>query len=97
MFHNPPDPSAETVEVEVEGQWLRVDADQTAAGAALLAGLDYTRTSPATGEKRAPYCLMGVCFECLMIIDGVPSRQACLTRVRQGMRIARQHGVRGLS
>ena len=37
----------------------------------LLAGLGYTRTSPITDEKRAPYCMMGVCFECLMVIDGM--------------------------
>ena len=94
MFHNPPEPSAETVEVEVDGQWLRVDADQTAAGAALLAGLDYTRTSPATDEKRAPYCLMGVCFECLVTVDGVGNRQGCMVLVREGMCVETQQGRR---
>ena len=38
--------------------------------------------------------MMGVCFECLMVIDGVPSRQACMVTVREGMRIERQTGVR---
>jgi NADH dehydrogenase/NADH:ubiquinone oxidoreductase subunit G len=30
---------------------------------------------------------MGVCFDCLVEIDGVPNVQACMTRVREGMRV----------
>jgi predicted molibdopterin-dependent oxidoreductase YjgC len=39
--------------------------------------------------------MMGVCFECLMEIDGVANRQACLVPVTEGMQIRRQHGVGG--
>lgn len=35
--------------------------------------------------------MMGTCFECLVEIDGEPNRQACLTLVREGMDIKRQH------
>ena len=49
-----------------------------------------------SGAPRAPYCMMGVCFDCLMTIDGVASRQACLVPVREGMRIERQRGARTL-
>jgi hypothetical protein len=94
MFRAPPE--GPTVEVHVEGVALRVPAGTSAAAAALLAGLGHTRTHPLSGEPRAPYCMMGVCFECLMLIDGVPSRQACLVPVRAGMAIARQLGPRGL-
>ena len=31
--------------------------------------------------------MMGVCFDCLVTIDGVGNRQACLVRVREGMRV----------
>jgi hypothetical protein len=85
-----------TVTVYVDGQPVSVAANESAAAAALQAGLDHTRTSPITGEKRAPYCMIGVCFECLMVIDGVPSRQACMVRVAPGMRIERQLGPRVL-
>jgi predicted molibdopterin-dependent oxidoreductase YjgC len=37
--------------------------------------------------------MMGVCFECLVEIDGVANRQACMTEVRDGMRIKRQSGA----
>lgn len=43
------------------------------------------RRSPASGEARSPFCLMGVCFECLVIVDNCRNRQACLTQVAEGM------------
>lgn len=95
MFRKPPD-RPDAIEVDVEGVTLRVPPGTTAAAAALLAGLPSTRTSPVTGEPRAPYCLMGVCFECLLVIDDVPSRQGCLVTVRPGMKIRRQEGARSL-
>jgi hypothetical protein len=38
--------------------------------------------------------MMGACFECLVQIDGVPSRQSCMVTVRDGMRIRSQEGAR---
>jgi len=96
MFHRPPDPALETVTVFLEGQPVRARAGDTVAAVALLGGLGHTRISAATGERRAPYCMMGTCFECLMVIDGEPSRQACMVTVREGMRIARQDGAPAL-
>jgi hypothetical protein len=68
----------------------------TVAAALLLAGVDHLRATPVSGAPRAPYCMMGVCFDCLVVIDGVGSRRACLTRAREGMRVERQRGARAL-
>lgn len=38
--------------------------------------------------------MMGVCFDCLAEIDGVPNRQACMIEAHTGMRIRRQIGAR---
>jgi len=37
---------------------------------------------------------MGVCFDCLVSIDGIGNRQACLVQVAQGMRVETQQGKR---
>ncbi len=50
-----------------------------------------TTTHPVDKSKRAPYCLMGVCFECLMEINGKAGVQSCLVTVEDGMKIRRQH------
>ena len=80
-----------TVTIEFEGRALQVSETITVAAAILShAGKKHTRTSPVSGEARAPYCFMGVCHECLVEIDGIPGQQACLIEVKEGMKIKRQ-------
>lgn len=79
-----------TVEVVVEGRSVRVPAGASAAAAVLLAGLRSIREVPVAGSERAPYCMIGVCFDCLAEIDGVPNRQSCMVPARPGMRVRRQ-------
>jgi predicted molibdopterin-dependent oxidoreductase YjgC len=38
--------------------------------------------------------MMGVCYDCLVGIDGHANQQACMTRVREGMTVRRQLGAR---
>src|SRR5437899_6909745 len=82
------------VAITVDGKTLGARAGDTVAAALLAAGIDHCRTTPVSGAPRAPYCLMGVCFDCLVTIDGVGSRQACLVPVRDGMAVETQQGKR---
>jgi D-hydroxyproline dehydrogenase subunit gamma len=93
MFRKLPDAEAEFVTVFVAGEPLRVPPSFTAAAALFLHG-GIARTTSASGAPRAPYCMMGVCFDCVVEIDGVPNRQGCLVTVAEGMRISPQHGAR---
>ena len=92
MFKTLPDARAATVSVIINGAPFQAPQGCTAAAALLLAGAIPTRTTPVSGAPRAPYCMMGVCFECLVAIDGVPNQQGCLIPVVEGMRIDRQLG-----
>jgi hypothetical protein len=94
MFRLRPDAAPPAVAVEVEGRAVHVPQGASAAAAVLLAGLSSIRDTAISGSGRAPYCLMGVCFDCLAEIDGVPNRQSCLVPARPGMRIRRQRGRR---
>jgi len=96
MFRPRPDSPAATVPVEVEGRTVLVSPGASAAAAVLLAGLPSLRDTPVRGSERTPYCLMGVCFDCLAEIDGVPNRQSCMVPARHGMRIRRQRGRRSI-
>ena len=82
------------VAVIVEGRSFEVPAGASAAAAVLVAGLACFRESAATGAQSAPYCMIGVCFNCLAEIDGVPNRQSCMVEVSSGMRIRRQQRAR---
>jgi len=96
MFRKRPDPerAASAVAVVVEGRTIRVPAGASAAAALLLAGVGHNRETAVSGAARAPYCLMGICFDCLAEIDGEPNRQSCMVTVAPGMTIRRQHGRR---
>lgn len=93
MFKRLHEPGAGWVTVEIDGEPVRVAAGETVAAAALVHGIGSCRTTPVSGTRRAPYCLMGACFDCLMEIDGVANRQACMVRVAEGMVIRRQAGA----
>ena len=82
------------VALTVDGKPVRARSGDTVAAALLSAGIEHCRTTPVTGAPRAPYCLMGVCFDCLVTIDGVGSRQACLVPVQEGMKVETQIGRR---
>lgn len=79
------------VHVELDGEPVVARAADTVASL-LLRHTDPAayRRSTVTGTPRAPLCMMGVCFECLVEIDGQKNQQGCLVRVRNGMRIRRQ-------
>jgi predicted molibdopterin-dependent oxidoreductase YjgC len=90
VFRPRPDGAPAPVAVIVEGRLLRLPVGASAAAAVLAAGFPSIRETPVAGAERAPYCMIGVCFDCLAEIDGVPNRQSCMVEVRAGMRIRRQ-------
>lgn len=93
LFSIPQSTGMETVTITFEGKALTVPAGINVAAALLVGGAHEFRTSVVGQVPRAPYCMMGVCFECLVEIDGVPARQSCLVEVRDGMQIKRQSGA----
>lgn len=84
----PIDTPASTITLLVDGEPFGVPSGISVA-AALIAYSDHRplRQAAFSGSPRAPYCLMGACFECAVRIDDQPGRRACLTEVRDGMHI----------
>lgn len=80
------------VTILVDGRQVRAYEGEMLAAALLAAGIRELRRGPETAGPRGAFCLMGVCQECVVEVDGAP-RQACLTRVRAGMTVWR--GIRG--
>jgi|GEM_PF-220072 len=81
------------VSLTVDGSKIEVPRGWTVTAALLFAGEVSSRTTPKTNSPRGPYCLMGVCFECLVVIDGVSNQQGCLTIVQDGMKVESQIGA----
>ena len=93
-FRRVHDGPVRAVPVTIDGRPFEAQAGDTVAAALLAAGGGPTRVANTTGAPRAPYCMMGVCFECLVTVDGVGNRQGCLIPVAEGMAIETQKARR---
>ena len=96
MFRRLPELGRTAVPFTIDGRPATGRAGDTVAAALLGAGVDTCRTTPVSGRPRAPYCMMGVCFDCLVTIDGIANRQGCLVPLQAGMRVEIQHGRRAV-
>lgn len=84
------------IEILVNGEPMQVPRQHTLAAALLGAGVHTFRHTPVSGQPRGPLCMMGVCFECLVEVDGIPNQQACMLEVAPGMRVRLPSGARQL-
>ena len=78
------------VAVEFEGKSVDAYEGETIA-AALLAGGIKTFRKDGSGAGRGPWCGMGVCYDCLVRLEGKGEDRwvrACMTPVADGLRIA---------
>jgi 2Fe-2S iron-sulfur cluster binding domain len=82
------------VQIFVDGIAIAAREGDTVSAALLASGRDARRATAVSGAARLPYCMMGVCFDCLITIDGVGNRQGCLVPVADGMQVEIQIGKR---
>ena len=97
MFRKLHEPGLRALTVFIDGKPVAAEAGESVAAVLLRQPESWTRRTPISESARAPYCMMGGCFECLVEVDGDASVQGCLTSVREGMRIGRQAGRRSLA
>jgi predicted molibdopterin-dependent oxidoreductase YjgC len=97
MFRRLPDElltPAPTVTIIVDGRPVAARAGDSVAAALLAADRPACRSSAVSGDPRGPYCLMGICFDCLVVVDGRANQQGCLVPVAEGMEVETQRGAR---
>ena len=74
------------VRLVVDGAVLEAFAGESVAAALLAAGIRTLRHSPREAAPRGMFCLMGVCQECVVEIDG-RRVESCRIAVREGMEV----------
>ena len=90
------------IEITVDGQSVAayegetVHAAMTAAGIRpMRSGLGADQLRPdmqKTAQKRGIFCGMGICYECLVTINGIPDQRACMTAVADRMEVTTCEG-----
>lgn len=63
---------------------------ETIAAALLAAGVRTLRITEKNEARRGIFCGMGICFDCLVTVDGKPHLRACLTRAEAGANVVTQ-------
>ncbi len=71
----------------VDGKIVQAFRGETVAAALLASGLRAFRTTARAHAPRAAFCGMGVCFECLVTINGVSGVRSCMAPVEEGMTV----------
>lgn len=82
------------VAIEVDGARVDAYAGESLATALLAAGVRAFRRA-RSGAPRGPFCNMGVCFECVVTVDGELGVRACATQVHEGMSVETGAGGAG--
>lgn len=77
------------VEVLFEDKVIKASPGDNLAALLLSNNAGYLRITPKEGTKRAPFCMMGTCFECLVEIDG-RTKQACMTYIDKKITVKRK-------
>lgn len=82
------------VTLQVQGRPISARQGDTLAVALLNAGVLPFRHTPVSAQPRAPLCLMGVCFDCLVEVNGMQNVQSCMVEVEEGMQVCLPNGAR---
>jgi predicted molibdopterin-dependent oxidoreductase YjgC len=79
------------INLTLDGQGVVAYEGETIA-AVIVVDEGLATREASSGEHRGIFCGIGVCFDCLVIVNGVPNTRACMTYVVEGMSVSRQTG-----
>ena len=79
-------PQDETVTIYIDDKPLVATAGEPVANVLLNEGFRSVHTAP-NGKSRGPYCMMGVCFDCMITLQDGRVEQACQTYAEDGIRL----------
>jgi sarcosine oxidase subunit alpha len=87
-----PEAGRDVVTITLNGEPLTAHAGEVLAATLMAHGIRTLRTSDRDRAPRGVYCAIGHCFECQVTVDGRSGVRACLTPVREGMRVTTGQG-----
>ena len=80
------------IEFTFDGEKINAITGQSVAAALLAANQRALRKTRFNKNDRGVFCGIGVCFDCLVVIDGITNQRACLIEAKPGMRVQTQVG-----
>ena len=86
-------PPERQVEFTFDGEKVIAFLGQTVAAALLEHGFRSLRKTRLEEKPRGIFCGIGICFDCLVVVNGLPNQRACLLEVQDHMIVESQLGV----
>ena len=80
------------IEFTFDGEKIDAITGQSVAAALLAANQRILRKTRFNNNERGVFCGIGVCFDCLVVIDGITNQRACLIEAKPGMKVQTQVG-----
>lgn len=77
----------EKVSFSFNGQDLQCESGQTIAAALIAAQRRELRLTRFGNEPRSIFCGIGICYDCVVVVDGIANQRSCLVQVKSGMRV----------
>ena len=84
--------SQSEIEFTYNDQKITAVAGQSVGAALLAVNIRSLRLSRFDQNKRGIFCGIGVCFDCLVVINGIANQRACIIEVKNGMNVQTQVG-----
>ena len=78
------------IEFTFDDKELTGEKGQSIAAVLISLGTPIVRLTRFEKQPRSIFCVIGICFDCVVIVDGVANQRACLTQIRQGMSVRSQ-------
>jgi hypothetical protein len=82
-----------TGKFDFDGGAVPFRAGQSIGAALVAAGIRSWRTTRGRARPRGLFCGIGVCFDCLVIVDGTPNVRACVVPAGAGLQVRTQEGA----
>jgi thioredoxin reductase len=79
--------------ITVNGESVEAAPGQTVAAVLLTNGRSSWRTTRFAGRPRGVFCGIGACYDCLVVVNGIPDIRACQRTIAEGDAITTQQGA----
>ena len=80
------------IHIFVDGERIEAIEGEPIATALIAAGKKVFHRTEKRDNPRGYFCAVGVCTDCVMIVNGQPNVRTCVTAVEDGMRVETQMG-----
>lgn len=83
-------PAKREVTFTFNGETFKGVEGQSIAAALMAAGVRELRKTRFDEEPRLIFCGIGICFDCVVVVNGVANQRACLVEITDGAKIESQ-------